>query len=245
MKNVMTGSILDDLTGGFERDVITTLYGPAGSGKTNCALIALCHIIKNGKKVIYVDTEGSFSAARATQILPDFSKYSKNVEFLRPFTFDDQKRSFMLLKDKIETDPKAYDLVIVDSIAMLYRLEIGKALDVSFVNKEMAIQLGILTEIARKYNVPSLVINQVYSDFENRDAVKMVGGDLLKYTSKCLLELKKAKNNLRIAQLKKHRSIAEGKELVFRIVNSGIEEAELPTLAQKLQEGALDHAKNF
>ncbi|MFT4312060.1 MAG: DNA repair and recombination protein RadB [Candidatus Woesearchaeota archaeon] len=232
---VSTGSIFDQLlNGGFEKEVITTIYGPAGSGKTNVALLTLCHIIKNGGKVIYVDTEGSFSASRAEQILPDFQKYAKNVVFLRPFTFEDQKKSFLLLKEKIEENPKQYTVVIIDSIAMLYRLEVGKTLDVSFVNKELAIQLGILTEIARKHNVPSLITNQVYSDFENRDMVKMVGGDLLKYTSKCLIELKKAKSNLRIARLIKHRSLPEGKELVFKIIDSGIEQAQIPKLPQKI-----------
>ena len=50
----------------------------------------------------------------------------------------------------------------------------------------------------------------------------MVGGDLLKYGSKCLLELQIFKN-FRKSIIRKHRSIAAGKEGLFRIVNSGLE----------------------
>jgi len=51
----------------------------------------------------------------------------------------------------------------------------------------------------------------------------MVGGDLLKYGSKCLIELQKFQS-FRGMILRKHRSLAEGKELKFRIAQRGIEE---------------------
>ena len=52
---VSTGASCFDwlLEGGVEKGVITTIYGPAGSGKTNLCLI-FSKDIKNGK-VIYVD----------------------------------------------------------------------------------------------------------------------------------------------------------------------------------------------
>ena len=65
--------------------------------------------------------------------------------------------------------------------------------------------------------------NQVYSDFGKADAVKMVGGDLLKYGSKCLIELQKF-SGCRVMILRKHRSLPEGKQCKFKIVGEGIEE---------------------
>ncbi|MFT4313006.1 MAG: DNA repair and recombination protein RadB [Candidatus Woesearchaeota archaeon] len=240
-QTISTGSeLLDDfLDGGFEKNIITTIYGPAGSGKTNISLIALCQVIKNGGKVLYVDTEGSFSVSRAEQILPDFEKYANNVLFLRPFNFDDQKKAFAKLQQTIQEEPEDYHIIIIDSIAMLYRLEVGKTLDVSFVNKELAIQLGLLTEITRKYDIPILITNQVYADFERKDLVKMVGGDLLKYTSKCLIELKKGHKGVRVAKLIKHRSLGEGKEVAFQIVQKGIQKAHIPSSPLKNSEDLL------
>ncbi len=217
------------LEGGFEKNIITTIYGPAGSGKTNLALISLCNVVKNGGKVLFVDTEGGFSLARAEQILPNFSEFASQVLFLRPFNFDDQKKAFVKLQQTIQKEPKGYDMIIIDSIAMLYRLEVGKTLDVSFVNKELAIQLGLLTEITRKYDIPIIITNQVYADFERKDLVKMVGGDLLKYTSKCLIELKKGHKGIRVAKLIKHRNLPEGKEMAFEIVQQGIQIADIPS----------------
>ena len=68
-----------------------------------------------------------------------------------------------------------------------------------------------------------LITNQVYTDFDHRDEVKMVGGDLLKYGSKCLLELKRNDEGREII-LRKHRSLPEGKRAKFRIVQKGMEE---------------------
>ncbi len=114
-------------------------------------------------------------------------------------------------------------LIVVDTISMLYRLELGTQEEVYEVNKSLGRQIGILSEIARKHYIPVLITNQVYADFDNPGNVNMVGGDLLKYGSKCLIELKRARSGIRCALLKKHRSLPEGKEVTFRIVNSGLE----------------------
>jgi DNA repair protein RadB len=225
---ISTGSkILDEfLVSGYEKDVITTIYGPAGSGKTNLVLIALVDQIKKGRSVIYIDTEGSFSVTRVMQLCPDFEKFAEKVLFLKPTTFTEQKAAFEKLKEAVN-EKDDIGLIIIDSIAMLYRLEVGKSQDVYNVNKELGIQLGLLTGIARKKLIPVLITNQVYADFDNKDAVKMVGGDLLKYSSKCLIELKKASHSVRVAQLRKHRSIKEGKEVPFLIKESGLVKADI------------------
>ena len=222
MAHVSTGSELIDafLGGGYETDILTTIYGPAGSGKTNLALIAVKSQLQKDHYVVYIDTEGSFSSERMKQLMPDFKEHADKLLFLHPTTFDEQKQSFEQLKQALEDHQVG--MIVIDSIAMLYRLEIGKSNDIYNVNKELGIQLGTLTEIARKKKIPVLITNQVYADFENKDAVKIVGGDLLKYSSKCLIELKKGAHSIRVAQLKKHRSLKEGSEVAFEIVNDGI-----------------------
>jgi DNA repair protein RadB len=100
---------------------------------------------------------------------------------------------------------------------MLYRLEMGKSDNIYETNKELGKQICDLTEIARKKSIPILITNQVYSMFDEREKVNMVGGDILKYGSKCLIELLKTPNSNRIAVLKKHRSIKEEKEVMFQI----------------------------
>lgn len=206
---------------GFEKDVLTTIYGPAGSGKTNIGLCAIASVLKKGKKALYIDTEGSFSVARMQQIFPEFANFADHLLYLKPTNFEEQKKAFQTLHKTIYIDKEIMEIIVIDSIAMLYRLEIGKTQDIYTVNKELGRQLGLLTEISRKKNVPVIITNQVYADFES-DEVKMVGGDLLKYSSKCLIELKMKDDGSREAILRKHRSIAEGKSVQFKIVSEGL-----------------------
>jgi len=225
MEKIPTGSkILDKLLDdGYEKDIITTIYGPAGSGKTNLCILCAMNTAREGKKVIYIDTENNFSIERFKQICQSISQnYAKllnNIVFLRPASFDEQKKTFEKLKDIVN---EKIGLIIFDSVAMLYRLEIGKNEDVYEVNKALGMQLAYLKEIASKKHIPVLITNQVYSDFEEKDKVNMVGGDLLRYASKCLLELQITPSGNRRCIIKKHRSIRENSEITFKIVEGGI-----------------------
>lgn len=218
------------LEGGYDKDIITTIYGPAGSGKTNLCMIAAVNQAVKGNKVIYIDTEGSFSADRLKQISGS-TDIIKNILILRATTFWEQRECFNRLLSEIK---KSISLIVVDSISMLYRLELGFANQqskerASIINRSLGRQLRILTEIAAKRNIPVLITNQVYSDFvKNSDIdgkqtknVHMVGGDILKYWSKCLIEIQKDERK-RKAILRKHRSLPE-KELEFVITDKGIE----------------------
>lgn len=217
------------LDGGYEDDIITTLYGPAGSGKTNMCMMAAVEQAKKGKKVIFIDTEGGFSVDRLKQLASE--DVLKNILLLKATNFNEQQEVFNRLLDELK---KGVSLIVVDSIAMLYRLELGNARGegneskINAINRSMARQLRILSEIARKKLIPIMVTNQVYSDFVKDPSVEekkvhMVGGDLLKYWSKCIIELKKEKDR-RKALLRKHRSLPE-KEFIFFITNKGISKA--------------------
>jgi len=225
MEKIPTGSrILDKmLDGGYEKDIITTIYGPAGAGKTNLCILCAVNTARERKKVIYIDTENNFSLDRFKQICESISQnYAKllnHIVFLRPVSFDEQKKTFEKLKEVVNNK---IGLIIFDSVAMLYRLEIGKNEDVYEVNKALGTQLAFLKEIASKKHIPVLVTNQIYSDFEEKDKVNMVGGDLLRYGSKCLIELQITPSGNRLAIIKKHRSIEEEKSITFKIVEGGI-----------------------
>jgi DNA repair protein RadB len=223
------------LFGGYETDIITTLYGPGGSGKTNlCTLVAVSQA-KKGNKVVYVDTEGGFSPERVFQIMNEprekVGEVLKNILLLKPTSFKEQEKDFEKLLQYVNGGD--ISLIIIDSIAMLYRLELADAIKtkedrkIKEVNSNLATQLRKLNEIARKQNIPVIVTNQVYSLFvqgenqiDEERQVSMVGGDLLKYWSKCIMELRNY-GGRRILILKKHRSLPE-KELEFEIVNNGI-----------------------
>jgi len=222
------------LYGGYERDIITTIYGPAGSGKTNFCLLVSVSQAKKGNKVIFIDTEGGFSVERVKQIVGEnFEEILKNIILIKPVNFEEQKKAFSFLLKEIKTKGKI-GLIVVDGMTMLYRLELGEAIQegekekIKNINRELAKQLRILAEIARNKNIPVIATNQVYSEFLSEEefkagkkaGVRMVGGDILKYWSKCIIELK-IEGKRRKAILKKHRSLPE-KTLNFEITNKGI-----------------------
>jgi len=219
-------SVLDRfLNGGFDRDCITTVFGPSGAGKTTLALLATISAVQEGKRVLYMDTEGGFSVERLKQLTHDHENILKNIVFLNPTTFAKQKEAFDKLRGLVTED---IGLIVVDSIAMLYRMELGKEKDIYGINRDLGRQIGFLTDIARSKKIPILVTNQVYSNFDDRDRVNMVGGDVLKYGSKCLLELQKTNTRVRKAVLAKHRAIAEYEETYFNIEEGGLAPVEPP-----------------
>jgi DNA repair protein RadB len=232
MSKVSTGAAFfnEFLNGGYDNDIITTIYGPAGSGKTNLCLLAAVKIAEQGKNVLFIDTEGGIAVERIQQITPHHQMVMDNIMFCSPMTFTEQKEVFENLKSQIT---EHVGMIVVDSISMLYRLELGRSDNDSVfeVNSALGKQIASLVEVARKNKIPVLVTNQVYADFNNKDKVKMVGGDLLKYGSKCLIELYKFEK-CRGMTLRKHRSMAEGKEMKFNVVEDGIakveEESPLP-----------------
>ncbi len=221
------------LCGGYEKDVITMIAGPPGSGKTNFAILVACSQSKKGNKVIFVDTEGGFSVDRVKQIAGEgYEEILKDILLLGPTNFEEQKKVFVNLLDKIKQGHVS--LIIIDGMAMLYRLELGDAIKskkdekIRSVNREVAKQMRALAEISRKQKIPVIITNQVYGGFVSeadwkkgiKGEVNLVGGDLLQYWSKCVIELRKD-NRKRKAILLKHRSLPD-KELSFEIKEKGI-----------------------
>ncbi len=213
------------LEGGFESDTITTMYGPSGAAKTNICLQFAVSTALTGKKVIFVDTEGGISIDRLKQLTDNWETVLDKLLIFKPTTFEEQERTINQVKELVSSmKPDKIGGIIIDTISMLYRLERHNG-EVHDTNRALGLQIAKLSEIARKKNIPILITNQVYADFDKPLSVNMVGGDLLKYGSKCLIELQKTPTDSRRAILKKHRSIKEGKTILFTIENKGIVEA--------------------
>ena len=220
------------LKGGYENGIVTMLVGPPGSGKSNLSMLAACSSARE-KKVVFVDTEGGFSVERVEQIVgkENREKVLENILILNPTNFSEQKKCFTKILEHLKGDE--IGLIIVDSMAMLYRLELGEASSaddeekIREINRDVARQMRMLVEISRKKNIPVLITNQVYGNFLSFDEMRkgveketnIVGGDLFKYWSKCIIELKNERT--RKAVLLKHRSL-DLKDFHFEIKDEGV-----------------------
>ena len=240
------------LFGGYDTDIITTIYGPPACGKTNLCMLATVSQAKKGNKVIFIDTEGGFSIERFKQLAQeDFQESIQNVILLQPTSFEEQIKAFFALlkelnpsdftrqnKNEQKTNEVArkgkIGLIVVDGMTMLYRLELAEArtnkdeAKIDSVNSELAKQMRILSEISRKQNIPILITNQGYSEFLSEEELRagkkkefyMVGGSILQYWSKCIIELQNDRGKRKMV-LRKHRSLPE-KEMEFEILSGGI-----------------------
>ncbi len=221
---IPTGCSIDNiLGGGVEKGNLTQFYGPPGSGKTNISLKLAVESAKNGGKVVFVDTEGGISIERVKQIAGhDFDKVAPNIIIFEPTSFQEQDETLRKIESLLKTQGSEFDLVILDSAVAMYRLKDG---DSSKINRDLGKQMALLSRFARKYNLAVVVTNQIYSVFDDDGSgvVAPVGGSILKYWSKIIVELEKGDIiGERCATLKRHKSKVEGIKTRFRIVETGL-----------------------
>ena len=221
---ISTNSSVDEiLDGGIEKGVITQIFGAPGSGKTNIALQLSVEVSKSGKKVVYIDTEGGISVDRIKQIAKEsFDEVSNNIIILEPTSFEEQSDDLIIVETWLKENNDDVELLIIDSAVALYRNEDRNS---SKLNKELGKQMGQLSRIARKYNIAILLTNQIYSSFSEEDVneIKAVGGTILQYWSKVVIQLEKGELiSQRVATLKRHPVFPEGKKVNFKITDKGI-----------------------
>ncbi len=208
---------LNSLLGGLEPKAITNFYGAPGTGKTNICLLACLNCVNNGGKIIYIDTEGGFSLERLKQLTLDYEKVLNKITLIEPKNFKEQGKIIRNLKN-VEAS-----LIILDSIVALYRLECADPnIEALEANRELSKQLSILSNIAREKNIPILITAHTFKNW-NTGNNEIIGGDTIKYWSKSMIFLEKTgKTSERKATIIKHRSLPEGKEVKFMIVQNGI-----------------------
>ncbi|MBN3037665.1 MAG: DNA repair and recombination protein RadB [Candidatus Diapherotrites archaeon] len=205
------------LGGGIPCRSITQVYGPAGVGKTNIALQATVNTVRMGKKVAFIDPEGSFCQERVRQMAgKDEKKVLANTLLFEPSSFSEQASIISAIHSGWDED---IALVVVDSIVYYYRLEFDRE-NRHESSRELGVQLASLLDIARKNNAAVLVTNQVYNNPET-SGIEPVGGDTLKYGSKVIVAL--SNQGERIARLVRHHCRQEGTLARFRITDAGLE----------------------
>lgn len=215
MNRIPTGCLaLDNLLGGgIETGSVTLFYGEAGCGKSNICLQMAFNVIRSGKKVAYVDTEG-LSYERISQIFKDEALIKNLLVF--------QVHSFQEQSERVEAIAKIaknglLGLIVVDSMTMFYRLNH----DDMVLRNDFIRQTETLLNTAREYEVPVVITSQVYTDITT-GALEFLGGHAMHHNAKTIIRLDLRGNGVRTAVIIKHRSLPEGRSAQFRITADGI-----------------------
>lgn len=161
------------------KNEVNLVYGPAASGKTTLALMCAVENVEKGKKVVFLDTEGSFSAERMKQM---GCRNFDNIFVIRAVSFDEQSKGM----EKIRDISGSVSCVIVDTLSMHYRMELRK--DAWKANRELSYQLNILKKISEK--IPVLITNQVSTNPETGE-FKMIGGKMVQNYGDKIISLEK------------------------------------------------------
>ncbi|MEE9152175.1 MAG: DNA repair and recombination protein RadB [Thermoplasmata archaeon] len=222
MKTPIDCESLDNLLGGgIESGSVTSLYGEAGSGKTNICLQLARNVVMNGKKVIFIDTEG-VSFQRLEQICSgDFDRVTKGILFFTPYSLEEQEKN---VEDAVHLAEAKEDigLIILDSATVHYRATFGEENEADG-RKSLGRQVNLLLQISRKRDMPVVITTQVYTDTKT-NTFEPIGGHVLMHYAKAIIKLEKfGDGGLRKAIIRKYRWRPEGISAEFKLTGYGVE----------------------
>ena len=221
------------LGGGLERGVVTQVYGPPASGKTNLALSAAIRTAASGGTALYIDTEGisldrfeALARAVADTDADDVESITSRVIVSDAVDFAEQRE---VVQDTGDFAERA-DLIVLDSATGFYRLERDSD-DEGETLRTVARQVTHLLALARRHDIAVLVTNQVYADPEGDSGrPRPLGGHTLTHWSGVVLRLERFRGGNRRATLEKHRSKPAGETARFRITETGLDAVDETTV---------------
>ncbi|MBR9679885.1 MAG: AAA family ATPase [Candidatus Altiarchaeota archaeon] len=195
---------IDGLVGGIEPGIVSAIVGKAGTGKTTLSLA----IAKSATNPYLLDTEG-LSLKRVEQL-----GLTDRLNIMKVRSFKDQHRTIQRLS-RLAADA---DLLIIDSLVMLYRLVIKQ--NPEKINTQLSLQMAELHKLAEAKSIPVIVTGHIY---EHEKKKHITGGDILKYWAKMIVLIERTgRPGVRKASVIKHRWMPEAKSCRFRLTQTGI-----------------------
>ncbi|WP_435160969.1 DNA repair and recombination protein RadB [Halorubrum sp. SY-15] len=216
---------VDDLLGdGFERGVVTQVYGPPAAGKTNLALAAAVEAAVAGQRSLFVDTEGlsldrfeQLAAAAVEHTDETVEQLASRLVITEAYDFEDQREA---VRDAAELAEEV-SLIVLDSATGFYRLERADDTEGGQSLRRVAKQVTHLLSLARRYDLAVVITNQVFTD-PDADRDRALGGNTLNHWTGTILRVERFRRGNRRVTLEKHRSKPAGETATFQIVGDGL-----------------------
>jgi len=175
----------------FQNPSITMIWGDIGVGKSTFALQLSHEILKREPdlKVFYLYTKFSPIDLLLKRILKeDINLSDSNFLLWHSPSFYRQKEIVLEWSLQIQQLLESYKhnkvgLIIVDEIATLYLLELGKEMKNAQLNQDLILILATLKKIQTEYQIPVVLLN-TFSIKKNEKNISQViphGGKIIDY----------------------------------------------------------------
>lgn len=242
----ITGTMIDEkLRGGLPVGKSMLIFGGYGTGKSEICITmaALCP-----KKVIYIDTEGSFDARRLEELCNarglDFKTVANKITLYQPQNWLEQMWLLRELPSPMDVDFGEIGLIIVDSVSKLFRgLEFTGRGELGTKIPLMREYPILLAEICGGLGASFIMTTQISKTPDAKSFMpewtteKPVGGDSLLHNGSYVFHVRRGEANVRIARLTDADNVPLC-EVVFMITAKGIEPLPETAKAAKIEDKA-------
>lgn len=149
------------LRGGFSRGEITLIYGEAATGKTTTVIQAATSAAGLGLKVLYIDSDRSFTQQRFQQISKTESQTASELIMLfLPETFAEQRTLVESVENYVTP---SLGMVIIDSVSSLYRAAFSGTESIFMLNRDLSRQIAYLGELSATCKIACIITSQVHA----------------------------------------------------------------------------------
>lgn len=142
-----------------------------------------------GLKVLFVDSDGTFSPKRLEQLSGGkFDEVAVLVILVRPTDFREQVAVVDCLS---EYTAKGFGLVVIDTITGLYRARVAETSGKAFEpNRELNRQMASIAQMAKIRKIPVVVTSQVRGVLGENSGVAPVATRVLKFWADEIIAMK-------------------------------------------------------
>jgi len=212
-------SELNELFESIEKPIegIISVFGDLGVGKTTFAIQCAVNAARENKKVVYIYSKPNFPTEKIKKILKEISPEKQSdildqIIFIQTTDFNDLNTivfnlEFLVLSNLKEKD-NMLNLIIIDSITDLYRLEFDrdhKSKNVE-LNQKLNLIMASLFFINETYSIETLIINESSRKTIDEQTIEVpAGGKVMDYWTKYSINVQRTeKLNVRKFKLIKH-----------------------------------------